>query len=130
MFAKLFHFWKGYVIIKVSGSDLERFLNICVRRNMRVKNVEHISDDAITLHIRAEDFMLLRGVAFKTKSSVRIISKSQIYNIRRNYKNYVGFLLGFIFLVLFFAITSGYIWTVEVNGVYHSDYDKISALRR
>lgn len=126
--AKLFHFSKGYVIIEVSGSDLERFLNICVRRNIRILDAERISEKAITLCMRAADFYRLRPVARKTKSKVHIISKPRLYYIRRNRHKYIGFCLGLVFLVLFFAITSQYIWTVEVNGVYHSDYDEIAAI--
>ena len=101
---KLFHFSKGYVIIEVSGSDLERFLNICVRRNIRILDAERISEKAITLCIRAADFYKLRPVARKTKSKVHIISKPRLYYIRRNRHKYIGFCLGLVFLVLFLLL--------------------------
>ena len=36
MFKKFFKFLYGYVIIKVYGKGAERFINICLRRNIDV----------------------------------------------------------------------------------------------
>ena len=36
MFKKFFKFLYGYVIIKVYGKGAERFINICLRRNINV----------------------------------------------------------------------------------------------
>lgn len=128
MFSRLFHFLKGYVIIEISGADIERFLNICVRRNLGICNVERTLEGSITLYIRAKDFASLRPVAFKTKTKVRLLQKSQLYKMGRNRKKFYGFLSGFVVLVLFFFLSSGHIWVVEINGVYHSDYDKICSI--
>ena len=86
MFDKLFHFLKGYVIIEVYGSDLERFLNICVRRKLDVSNAQRNADGTITLHISATDFRQLRPIAFKTKKRVRILEKYGLHNIIKRYK--------------------------------------------
>lgn len=128
MFTRLFHFLKGYVIIEVTGSDLVRFFNICVRRNIGICNAEHTSDGRVLLYVRASDFPQLRPIAFKTKTRVRIVQKSRLYNIRRNYKKLYGFLAGIVFFVLFFAITSQYIWVVQISGVYFSDHEKIAQI--
>jgi len=128
MFDKLFHFLKGYVIIKIYGSDLERFLNICVRRKLDVCNAERNADGTITLHISASDFCRIRPIAFKTKTKVRILEKYGLHNIRKGYKKFYGFAAGIAFAILFFALTSQYIWVVEINGVYYSDYEQITKI--
>lgn len=128
MFDKLFHFLKGYVIIEVYGSDLERFLNICVRRKLDISNAQRNADGTITLHISASDFRQLRPVAFKTKTRVRILEKYGLHNIRKSYKKFYGFASGIAFAILFFALTSQYIWVVEINGVYYSDYEQIAEI--
>ena len=40
MFKKFFKFLYGYVIIKVYGKGAERFINICLRRNIDVWNIK------------------------------------------------------------------------------------------
>uniref|UniRef100_UPI00307B9174 sporulation protein YqfD n=1 Tax=Hominilimicola sp. TaxID=3073571 RepID=UPI00307B9174 len=44
MFKKFFKFLYGYVIIKVYGKGAERFINICLRRNIDVWNIKPFDD--------------------------------------------------------------------------------------
>ena len=71
MLNKFFKFLKGYVIIEVSGSDIERFLNICVRRDIDVSDVKHHSDGTTVLCISVRNFVLLRPIAYKTKTKIK-----------------------------------------------------------
>ena len=48
MFKKFFKFLYGYVIIKVYGKGAERFINICLRRNIDVWNIKPF-DDSINI---------------------------------------------------------------------------------
>ena len=52
MFKKFFKFLYGYVIIKVYGKGAERFINICLRRNIDVWNIKPF-DDGIEMFCRA-----------------------------------------------------------------------------
>ena len=55
MFKKFFKFLYGYVIIKVYGKGAERFINICLRRNIDVWNIKPF-DDGIEMCIYIKDF--------------------------------------------------------------------------
>lgn len=125
MFNRLFHFLKGYVIIEVYGSDTERFLNICVRRNIDIHDAMRRENGALVLRIPKNDFFKIRQIVYKTHSRVRILKKAGIYDLKRKYGTRYTFFAGIIIMIFFLAISSGYIWTVEINGVYDSDYDKI-----
>ena len=52
MFKKFFKFLYGYVIIKVYGKGAERFINICLRRNIDVWNIKPFDDgiEIVYLH--------------------------------------------------------------------------------
>ena len=50
MFKKFFKFLYGYVIIKVYGKGAERFINICLRRNIDVWNIKPF-DDGIEMYL-------------------------------------------------------------------------------
>lgn len=55
MFKKFFKFLYGYVIIRVYGKGAERFINICLRRNIDVWNIKPF-DDGIEMCIYIKDF--------------------------------------------------------------------------
>ena len=55
MFKKFFKFLYGYVIIKVYGKGAERFINICLRRNIDVWNIKPF-DDGIEMCIFHKGF--------------------------------------------------------------------------
>ena len=61
MFKKFFKFLYGYVIIKVYGKGAERFINICLRRNIDVWNIKPF-DDGIEMCIYIKDFFHIRQV--------------------------------------------------------------------
>lgn len=127
MFKKFFKFLKGYVIIEIYGKNKERFINICLRRGIEIHDTKPLENGRILLSIFKRDFYRLPEIARKTKISVRIKRKRGLYNITARYKKRYLFAAGFLAFVLFIAITSQFIWVVEINGVENADYEKIIA---
>ena len=125
MLNKFFKFLKGYVIIEISGSDIERFLNICVRRDIDVSDVKHHSDGTTVLCISVRDFVLLRPIAYKTKTKIKIIERHGIFEMKRLYgKRYVLY-IGALMMLTFFIITAQFVWVVRIDGVYESDMEQV-----
>lgn len=127
MFKKFFKFLKGYVIIEIYGKNAERFINICLRRGIEICGTKPLENGIIQLVVFKRDFPLLRPVARKTKTKVRIKRKRGLYNIVSRYRKRYLFAAGFFAFVMFIALTSQFIWVVEINGVENADYDKIIA---
>ena len=71
MFKKFFKFLYGYVIIKVYGKGAERFINICLRRNIDVWNIKPF-DDGIEMCIYIKDFFHIRQVRKKSNVKIKI----------------------------------------------------------
>lgn len=128
MFNKLFKFLKGYVIIEIYGKNAERFINICLRRGITVFGTKPIENGRIQMCVLKKDFYRLVSVAGKTKTRVRIKRKRGLYNIIARYKKRKLFAAGFFAFLLFIAVSSQYIWVVEINGADSSDYDRIIAV--
>jgi similar to stage IV sporulation protein len=125
MFKKFFKFLKGYVIIEIYGKNAERFINICLRRGIEISGTKPLGNGIIQLAVYKRDFGLLRSVAWKTKTAVKIKSKRGLYNIWSRYKKRYAFAVGFFAFIMFIAVMSQFIWVVEINGVENADYDKI-----
>ncbi len=125
MFKKFFKFLKGYVIIELSEKNAERFINICIRRNIGIHGTKPLENGKIQISVLRRDFRMLRSVSRKTGTRVKIKQKRGLYDIMHRYSKRYAFLIGFFAFLLFISIASQFIWTVEINGVENADYDKI-----
>lgn len=124
MFNKFFKFLKGYVIIRITGADAERFINICVRRGIDIGSVKAV-DGALILCVSVKDLSSLRPIVRKTGVKIRIIERRGAFMIKRLYGKRYAFFAGALFMIIFFAVTAQFIWIVEIDGVYESNQSQI-----
>jgi len=107
---------RGYVIILVEGYFLEKFINICTRRQILLWDLKKQSNRRMTVNISIKGFKKLPEVARKTHCRVRIQSKCGLPFTVHKYKKRKAFILGaFSFVAAFYAMTS-FIWDVDVYG--------------
>jgi sporulation protein YqfD len=112
----LWNYIRGYVIILVEGYFLEKFMNICTHRQILLWDIKVQKDCAIVLKVSIKGFKLLRPVARKTKSRVRIIRKKGLPFLFNKYRRRKTFFAGaFLFVLLLYIMTS-FIWSIEISG--------------
>ncbi|MES9143953.1 sporulation protein YqfD, partial [Cutibacterium acnes] len=75
MLMKIWNSIRGYVIIKVEGFFLEKFINICVHRDMRLWDVKRDKPLIMEAKLCIGDFKKIRPVAKKSRCKVRIKKK-------------------------------------------------------
>lgn len=112
----LFKFLKGYVIIELYGRGAERFLNICTRRGIDVRNIEHHADGTITVRVARRDFKLLRPIAYKTHTKVHIVNKKGFFELRHRLSKRYGLIIGAAVCLIFMAAAPCFVWTVSITG--------------
>lgn len=126
MFSFFLDYLKGYVNIKITGFSIERFLNLCLNKNILLYNIEE-KPDGIFCKISIKDFKNLRAISKKTGCKYRLVSKYGMpFFILKN-KNRIVFVFGailFVFLLYFF---SSFIWFIEINGNKNLDNNQILA---
>lgn len=125
MFNKCFNFSKGYVIIGITGAQAARFINICVRRGIAVSDIRAEGAGSYTARIRLADFFLIRHAAGKTKVKIRIVRRGGAAFAKRFFRARRVFFSGAVFAALFFAVTSQFIWVVQIDGVYETSREQI-----
>lgn len=113
---RLWNYVRGYVIIIVNGYFLEKFINICTHRQMRLWNIRWKKNDTVLMKLSIEDFKLLRPVAKKSRCRVHIIKKKGLPFILNRYKNRKAFVIGSGVCVITFFLISSFIWDVSVVG--------------
>lgn len=108
---------KGYVRIKVWGFSPERFMNLCGNRDILLWDIEK-EGDAYYMCISLQSFYKLRPIVKKTGTRVAVLQRCGLpFFIPLLYQRKI-FILGLLLTVLFWFISSLYIWDIEVSGNY------------
>jgi len=116
LLVKLWNYIRGYVIIIIEGYFIEKFINICLHRQIFLWDIRRKSGRKIILKVSIKGFKLLRPIARKTRCRVKVVSKKGLPFLLHRYRQRKTFLAGaFIFLALLFFMSS-FIWSVEISG--------------
>lgn len=108
---------KGYVRIKVWGFSPERFMNLCGNRDILLWDIEK-EGDAYYMCISLQSFYKLRPIVKKTGTRVAVLQRCGLpFFIPLLYQRKI-FIIGLLLTVLFWFISSLYIWDIEVSGNY------------
>ncbi len=113
---RLWNYIRGYVIIIVEGYFLEKFINICTHRQLRLWNVKWQRNSKVKMMISIKDFKLLRPIAKRTRCRVHIIKKKGLPFTLNRYKNRKAFVIGSTICIIAFFTISSFIWDISVSG--------------
>jgi similar to stage IV sporulation protein len=113
---RLWNYLRGYVIIVVEGYFLEKFINICIHRQIFLWDINRQKNCTMTLKVSIKGFKLLKPIVRKTKCRVKIAGKRGFPFVISRYRRRKTFVVGaFAFIFLFYILTS-FIWAVEITG--------------
>ncbi len=112
----IFNILRGYVIILVEGYFLERFINICARRQIYLWDIHMMNAGTMKLKVSIPGFKALRPIAKKTRCRVTMLHKKGmpflVFRHRRRKTFAIGVLL---FFSLIWFMTS-FVWIIDVKG--------------
>ena len=124
MFKFIWNYFKGYVIIKITGFSIERFLNLCLNKNIYISKLEEVNDGVIC-RVFIKDFRQLKIISKKTGCKYKIVSKYGMpFFIFKNRKRKM-FLIGAILFVFLLYYFSSFVWTIQVVGNKYIDNNQI-----
>lgn len=110
------HYIKGYVRIKIEGYFIEKFINICTNKNIRIWNIKKESESVIYANIDIKDFKNMRKIASSTKCRIKIKSKKGIPFIINRYKKRKVFIILLLIIGILIGISSNFVWNIEIKG--------------
>ncbi len=121
-------YFKGNVLIKITGLGSERFINICHHHNIYLNGVVS-EDDGYMAYLKAKDFLKIKNIIKTTGVHIKILDKSGFPFWIHKYRKRNAFIIGAILFVSMLVFLSGFIWRIEINGnVYYSDENIIDFL--
>lgn len=110
-----FQYFRGYVRIKVSGDEIERFLNLCVNKKIFLWSIECYNTFYV-LCISIYGFFQLQPIVKKTRVKVVILEKNGLPFFMKKIMKRKYFALGAFICIFYLLGMSNYIWSIEVTG--------------
>ena len=125
---KFFHFLKGYVILYLTGFNIERFLSVCAQRKICLWDIKERTKESLYISVSLSDFFKLRTIAYKTKTRVHIKKKAGLPIILKKYKKRYFLFSGLFVFIIIFSLMTQFIWSVEIEGVENADIVEITKI--
>lgn len=117
MFVKiLINYILGYVNILIEGYYIERFINICISKEILIWNLKREKSSILKLNVSIKDFKKIREIAKKTKCKVKIQSKNGLPFLLHKYKKRKVFFVLLILIIFTIITVSNFIWNIEIVG--------------
>lgn len=116
LIVKLWNYFKGYVIIKIEGFALEKFLNLLVKEEIFVWDIVRESNTCIYAKISKGDFVQLKKIIKKVSCRIEIIDKKGIPFWLVRIKKRKFLVIGATFALISIYFLASFIWTIEIVG--------------
>lgn len=113
---KTWRFIRGYINIKVEGYFIERFMNLCMNRQIELWNMKKINDAELTVNIKYIDFNKVKEIADITRCRLIKNSSKGVPDIAIRYKKRKVFICIFILAIICIRLYSARIWQLEIIG--------------
>lgn len=105
----------GYVVVRVSGPEKERFINLSVKSGGRFWHYRR-EGDSYLLRMKPGEFRRLWSVKKRCKVKLELVKKSGLPFWVYPYRKRVGLLLGAVAGVMLVASMSGQLWVLTAEG--------------
>lgn len=115
MLLLLWNYLKGYVIIRVSGFSVERFVNLAAFKNIYIWDVRR-ETASVTMKVSIKGFKALRDCAAKTGCRYKILERRGLPFRVKKYEKRKALSLGALAFVAGLYILSSFVWTIDISG--------------
>ncbi len=112
----------------MEGYYIERFINICSKKQIILWNLERKDNITLVADIDKKEFKRLREITRKTKCKVKIQKKIGLPFVVRKYKKRKIFLILLVLIFLLIFSLSHFIWNIDVECSSNISKDEIISL--
>ena len=113
---KIYNYFKGYVRVKITTPQPERFLNMAVISNIYLWEIERPSTTEIIFSVSVRGFKKLRKIVYMVRGRVKILNKRGFFLLLKKFKDKRLILFGLIPVILLNLILSSMILEINVTG--------------
>ncbi len=110
-------YMKGYLRVRVWGFSPERFMNLCSNKGILLWDIVR-EGDVYYMNITLKGFWEIRPIAKKTGARVAILERYGLPFFLPGLLKRKMFVLGLVLAVVFWTVSSLFIWDIKLNGNY------------
>lgn len=121
----LWNYIVGYVVIRVEGVSLEKFINLTITNGIYLWGIKRQNYTTLTAKISIRGFRQLHGISHKIRCRIRIVQKRGLPFLLFRYRHRKMLAIGLLAFVIILYGLSMFIWNVEVQGTENIDPSKI-----
>lgn len=122
-------YMEGYLQVELSGYGMERFLNLCLNKELTLWELNK-SSDAYIFYISLRDFRELKPLLKKTETHLHIKKKCGLPFFFYTHRKQKCFVLGLIICLGCVYYMSLFIWDIHVSGsAYYTEEQIISYIK-
>lgn len=125
MIKRFIEYISGYLMITADGCFPERFINICIRRGLGLRDIRKMGKERIYAKIGIDGFLKIRPVAKRTSMHVKIKQRCGLPFLVHNYRRRAPALIGVVIAAAFLWYTSHYVMGIDVFGNERVPSDRI-----
>ncbi|SHH34655.1 similar to stage IV sporulation protein [Caloranaerobacter azorensis DSM 13643] len=118
---RIWNYFRGYVIIKIEGLTLERFINLSIAKGIYLWDIIRYDYTTLEAKVGLKGFKSLREVVKRVGCRVYIIEKKGFPFLIHKLKYRKMLVFGFAVAVGIIIFLTSFIWEIEVIGNENAD---------
>lgn len=129
MIRRISRLFYGTTEICISGSNAERFLNLCQFQEIPLRNIKR-EGSRYRADMLAKDYFRLRPVIKKTGICPKITKRSGLpFYLKKRRKRKILLLCALLFAGMLYYL-SGFLWRIEFDGCYYHTKEQLREFLR
>ncbi|MTI49409.1 sporulation protein YqfD [Sporosalibacterium faouarense] len=113
---RLWNYFRGYVIIRVEGLTLEKFINLAIARNIYLWDIVRSDYTTLEAKVSIKGFKALKPVVKRVGCRINIITKNGYPFFIHKFKYRKMFAFGFVVAVSILFFLTSFIWSIDIQG--------------
>lgn len=121
---KMVNYLTGIVLIKISGTMPEKFINLCIAQQIFLWNITKSQED-IYAYIRLPDFFRIRPLVRRSRTRVQVIAYKGLPFFTKRIKKRKVFVAGALLFIFLLYFLSSFIWFIDIVGLKNLSSENI-----
>lgn len=123
---RIWNYFRGYVIIKIEGLTLEKFINLAISKNIILWDIVRIDYTTLKAKVSVVGFKELRDVVQKVGCRVYIVDKKGYPFFLNKFKYRKMLAIGSVLSIVLVIFLTSFIWNIDIVGNVRIGDDEIS----
>lgn len=113
---RIWNYFRGYVIIKIEGLTLEKFINLAIAKNIILWDITRIDYTTLKAKVSVAGFKELRDIVQKVGCRVNVIEKKGYPFFINKFKYRKMLAIGSVLSISLIIFLTSFIWNIDIVG--------------